>query len=341
MLMVYGKCFFQICSLCPELIFLSLTNSGLLESGFRPRRYQYQLLDPVDRPYAAFRFFCRPSGKCHILMIPYSLLIVLSEYLEDRGIVRLRDCASPCSSISSTVSQFSEHEQAYYPAQESLQEHIRIVAVSSPIPPEQQEATPPRLEVRNSSPAREDEIHNLIVTAESTSRIPLSASDDSLSVRTKDSIEELPSHVPRSPRSPQSPRSPKKAAMDRRFQDEPKVPPSPTRSPRTTRQRLKKKLTVNINGADFDVEKRQRPLSPFTSGGLLRKASVPHTAPPAVTEFGPTIDQEVKSKLSKSQVPVGESSGITKESYRTTSTERGGKKLMGFLGRRISGAKGL
>ncbi|KAK5242480.1 hypothetical protein LTR40_012760 [Exophiala xenobiotica] len=41
---------------------LRLTNSGLLEPGFRPRRYKYQLLDPVDMPYAGFRFYCRPYG---------------------------------------------------------------------------------------------------------------------------------------------------------------------------------------------------------------------------------------------------------------------------------------
>lgn len=40
-----------------------LTDSGLLEPGFRPRRYEYQLLDPIDMPYAAFRFSCRPYGE--------------------------------------------------------------------------------------------------------------------------------------------------------------------------------------------------------------------------------------------------------------------------------------
>ena len=41
----------------------SLTNSGLLEPGCCQRRYKYQLLDMVDRPYAAFRFCCCPYGK--------------------------------------------------------------------------------------------------------------------------------------------------------------------------------------------------------------------------------------------------------------------------------------
>ncbi|EXJ92497.1 hypothetical protein A1O3_01049 [Capronia epimyces CBS 606.96] len=36
---------------------------GLLEPGFRPRRYQYQLLDRVDMPYATFRFYCRSYGE--------------------------------------------------------------------------------------------------------------------------------------------------------------------------------------------------------------------------------------------------------------------------------------
>jgi hypothetical protein len=161
----------------------------------------------------------------------------------------------------------------------------------------------------------------------SMNRIPFSNSDDSLSVKTRDSIEELPTNVTRSPRSPKSPKSPEK-------EKDSEVPPSPTRSPRSPRRRLTKKLTVNINGASFDVARKKRPLSPFTGGGTLRKASLPLTAPATVTEFGPTVEEKVKTELQDDK-PVVESKVL-----RTTVEERGGRKLMSFLGRRITGQRG-
>lgn len=156
----------------------------------------------------------------------------------------------------------------------------------------------------------------------------LTKPDDSLSIKTKDSIEELQSSVPRSPKSP-------RLAMGKSDDDSDstnsEMMKSPSKSPRDTRQRLKKKLIVNINGADFDIERRKGPLSPFTSAGVLRKAP-PQTAPAAVTEFGPTIDEEVRASLnSKTNTTAKRENRVEK----TTSAERGGKRLMGFLGRRI------
>lgn len=40
-----------------------LTDSGLVEPGIHPRRYKYQLLDPIDVPYAAFEFHCHHHGE--------------------------------------------------------------------------------------------------------------------------------------------------------------------------------------------------------------------------------------------------------------------------------------
>jgi hypothetical protein len=162
-------------------------------------------------------------------------------------------------------------------------------------------------------------------------------SDDSLSVKTKDSVEDLPSMVSRSPKSPaKSPRSPKKHRKSIEINVEPPPSPqkSPTRSPR--RHRLRKKLTLNINGAEFDIEREKRPLSLFTGGGLLRKVGFPSTAPPHVTEFGPTVEDEVKADLNENkQVDAKQE----KSAVRTTSVERGGKTLMGFLGRRIANGR--
>jgi hypothetical protein len=158
----------------------------------------------------------------------------------------------------------------------------------------------------------------------------MSDSDDSLSVKTKDSIEELSSNVSRSPRSPKT-KSPRGMMVDTY-----ELPPSPTKSP-LTRKALRRKLTLNIEGADFDLEKKRRPLSPFTSGGLLRKASLPQTAPAAVTEFGPSVEDEVRAGLEEGK---GEHGKTSKSKCWSTSSERGGKSLMGFLGRRMASGKG-
>ena len=62
---------------------------------------------------------------------------------------------------------------------------------------------------------------------------------------------------------------------------------------------------------------------------MLRKLTggIPPSAPAAVTEFGPTLEDEVQEKMEAEQKPV--------DLARTTRAERGGKALMGFLGRRI------
>jgi hypothetical protein len=162
--------------------------------------------------------------------------------------------------------------------------------------------------------------------------VAMSDSDDSLSVKTKDSIEELASNVSRSPRSPRSPKnkSPRGMTLDTN-----ELPPSPTKSP-LTRKGLRRNLTLNIEGADFDLEKKRRALSPFTSGGLLRKASLLQTAPAAVTEFGPSVEDEVRAGLEEGK---GEHRKSNKSKCWSTSSERGGKSLMGFLGRRMASGK--
>lgn len=160
-------------------------------------------------------------------------------------------------------------------------------------------------------------------------KLAMSDSDDSLSVKTKDSIEELASNVSRSPRSPKN-KSPRARGLGTN-----EVPPSPTRSP-FQRKGLRRKLTLTLDGADFDLERKKRPLSPFTSGGLLRKASLPQTAPAAVTEFGPSVEDEVRARLEECK---GEEAKASKPRYWSTSSERGGKSLMGFLSRRMTGGR--
>jgi hypothetical protein len=59
-LMVYGKSLGMV--RVSILTIISFMISGPVEPGFRPKRYKYKLLDSIDSPYAAFRFFCRPHG---------------------------------------------------------------------------------------------------------------------------------------------------------------------------------------------------------------------------------------------------------------------------------------
>jgi hypothetical protein len=146
---------------------------------------------------------------------------------------------------------------------------------------------------------------------------------------TRDSIEDLPSTVPRSPRSPRP------HALSEEMKEGHAVPlkSSPLEPPRSPRRRLKKKLTVNLNGVDFNLEKNKRPLSPFTSSGMLRKL-IPPSAPAAVTEFGPTIREEIEGNSSC----VGRIKDCKERTTKTTRAERGGNSLMGFLSRRLATA---
>ncbi len=73
---------------------------------------------------------------------------------------------------------------------------------------------------------------------------------------------------------------------------------------------------------------------------MLRKASIPpRTAPASVTEFGPTVEEEVKAELNKDKLEM--EAKAQKSALRTTAEERGGKKLIGFLARRFTGEKGV
>lgn len=123
------------------------------------------------------------------------------------------------------------------------------------------------------------------------------------------------------------------------------IPDSPTRLPQQCAKRNKLNLTLTLNGTTFDLErKRNRPLSPFTSGGFLRRlvsTPEPQSAPATVTNIQPTAQNETIEKmkqlnLSESgprQKPQSTKSKVVVE--RTTRAQRNGHFLIGFLGRRI------
>ncbi|KIW73174.1 hypothetical protein PV04_01312 [Phialophora macrospora] len=288
----------RVNSHAPRADGLRLINSGLLEPGFRPRRYKYQLVDPVDMPYAAFQFRCRPI-----------------EFLEEQRMIHLRNGDSPISARSSMTSLSSGNVSlASSPAQAPAQgDAVRPLASS------------PANKATTKGISAEQKDGEVVDASATFTRVPLSGSNDSLSIKTKDSIEELQSSVRRSPRSPMSPKTKKDS----------EIPPSPTRSPKSPRRRLTKKLTVTTNSAISDLERKVRPLSPFTGGGMLRKASLQaQTAPDSAMEFGPTDEEEVRANLQEDKTET--LAKTQKCILRTTAEERGGNRLMGFLARRFA-----
>ncbi|KAK5046841.1 hypothetical protein LTR84_007195 [Exophiala bonariae] len=282
---------------------IRLSNGGILNGSPRPRRYKYQLLDPKDAPYAAFRFFCRSV-----------------EDLDDRNVVPLQPCLSSSVRESSVSSLDIES-----PGRPTITLVDHIDGTTSSVSDAQDSlvlSSPPGMnKIISQSPLK------LSLVSE---RAAMSDSDDSLSVKTKDSIEELASNVSRSPRSPK--KSPRRVNLQTN-----EIPPSPTKSP-LARKGLRRKLTLTIDGADFDLDRKKRPLSPFTGGGLLRKVSFPQTAPATVTEFGPSVEEEVKAGLKTRDVEEGRSN---RAKCWSTTSERGGKSLMSFLGRRMASGKGV
>ena len=110
----------------------------------------------------------------------------------------------------------------------------------------------------------------------------------------------------------------------------------------TSAKKLQKKsLTLEINGANFELEKKKRPpMSPFTSAGVLRRmmSPTPPSAPATATEFGPTVAQEVGIQLAQEEERRKlEKAQLTK--IGTTRAERGGSVLLGFLGRKLGKAE--
>jgi hypothetical protein len=100
-----------------------------------------------------------------------------------------------------------------------------------------------------------------------------------------------------------------------------------------------KSLKVKINGAEFELEKdAKRPLSPFTSGGRLRRLLSPRPPPPSapakITAFGPTIDDEVGEMLT--EMESGSKPKI--QMKRTTRAERRGGMISRILKKRLGRA---
>jgi hypothetical protein len=151
-------------------------------------------------------------------------------------------------------------------------------------------------------------------------------SDEPLRIGAKDSLEELhasPHYVKRNSPLPTI--------------DDVKGVWNDKKSYTSPRKLRKKPLTLKIDGADFELERgKRRPLSLFTNAGALRRtiSLTPPSAPAAVTEFGPTVKEELEAQLTREK----ERRKLDKPQVvktGTTRAERGGKMLLGFLEKRI------
>ena len=158
-----------------------------------------------------------------------------------------------------------------------------------------------------------------------TSSTPPRDADENLQIIAKDSMENLQVSPPRT------------QAMS----PPPIMPNSVIAALLSPRKVKKKNLTLDIDGSEVEFGKnKRRPLSPFTSGGMLRSGHglVPPSAPAAVTEFGLTVAEEVEAQIAKEKAERRlQKPPVSKVS--TTRAERGGQILLGFLGRRLGRAE--
>ncbi|KAK5950519.1 hypothetical protein OHC33_008462 [Knufia fluminis] len=146
-----------------------LADAGLIEPGRPARRYQYLLLDPQDEPYATFRFYCRSP-----------------EYLAVHNLLGIDRSLSPTS--LATSSNYVDADSSPW-----RQENGRRPLYS----PERSPWSSPHFHGPEVSPQR--------------SLRGASVEEDVFSIcsppspKTKDSIEDLPSSVPRSPQAVEVP----------------------------------------------------------------------------------------------------------------------------------------
>ena len=154
--------------------------------------------------------------------------------------------------------------------------------------------------------------------------------DDSLRIMTKDSLEDLHASPPNFTHGSPA-----------QIRDDVNIVWKEDSALASPKKLQKKSLTLEINGANFELEKKKRPpMSPFTNAGVLRRmmSPTPPSAPATVTEFGPTVAQEVETQLAQEEEHRKlEKAQLTK--IGTTRAERGGNTLLGFLGRRLGKAE--
>lgn len=209
----------------------------------------------------------------------------------------------------------------------------------------------------------------------SSTHIPQSASSSSVVSRIKDSVEDLPSLVRRVSQSERSAQQLGKtgSADDNIIPTSPTLPhivpqvplnshgnsqnhletlhttvaanPSPTRLPHQRHKRNKPGLCLDLSNTTFDAEHKKliRPLSPFTSGGFLRRlVSNPESLTTSVvgTEIQPNsnamVNGEMKTLKGLSNEEGEQQNGQgANRSVKPTQVQRGVSSFKSFISKTI------
>ena len=328
----------------------SLVNGGLLGPNDPKRRYKYQLLDPVDKPYAIIRLYYRPLA-----------------------LLRAMGVVAPPSSHSRQTSTASDPSCA---SSESMPESRAASVASSTRSPARSESSTRSGSSRGGTPPtdsvtawlrhhRLQKYTSILATLSFDTLVTLSDDDLArLGVAAKGSRAKLlreleiyqQQHHKEAGDTAQGygkekenvtvgwAQKPARSCVSKpeRVKDIDSVSPAPEAALSSSSKSLKKarpSLTVQINGVEFDLEKekKKRPLSPFTPGGRLRRllSPQPPSAPARITAFGPTIDDEVNEMLAEME-SGGQESNRRVGNRRTARAERGSGMLSRILGKRIS-----
>ncbi len=328
----------------------SLVNGGLLGPNDPKRRYKYQLLDPVDKPYAIIRLYYRPL----------ELLRAMGVAAPSYGHSRQTSTASDPSCTSS--------ESMSEPRAASIASSNRSLArsESSTRSGSSRGGTPPTDSVTAWLRHHRLQKYISILATLSFDTLVTSSDDDlaRLGVAAKGSraklLRELETYREQHHKETGDAAQEKKKEKDNatvssaqeqarscvlkpeKEKDNASVSPAPEAAVSSSSNSSKKarpSLTVQINGVEFDLEKekKKRPLSPFTPSGRLRRllSPLPPSAPARITAFGPTIDDEVNEMLAEME-SGGQASNGRVSSRSTTRAERGGGMLSRILGKRMS-----
>jgi SAM domain (Sterile alpha motif) len=296
-------------SCLPSAYSHSLVNGGLLAPNDPKRHYKYQLLDPVDKPYATIKFYYRPLASLramgilapprnhsrHTSMAVDPCRTSSETDLASRSISRTSSNRSPARSDSTSGTGSSRHgapppdSVTAWLHHHRLQKHVPILATLS---------------------------FDTLVTFsdEDFARLGISAKGSRAKL-----LRELDTYQKQHP----------KQVDEAGHKDEME------KENRSVSRR--KSLKIEINDAVFDLAKNDRkgPLSPFTSGGM-RRCRLPSSAPANTTAFAPFLEGDVGEMMA--EMESGDGGSRRKVEYRrSTRAERGGGMLSRILGKRFGG----
>lgn len=299
------------------------------------------MLDPIDEPYATFRYYYRDYGK----QVNSFLKLDLNnaEWLGKHGFFKNLTSTDNSFRTSSVI----WHDPDSSPVRRQLHRDNSAGTVtvrspgSIPLTGLEERGTPIDNVDDDDEEDNEDDIFTMIRPRSGSVQrglprfpnqdvyIPLTDSEGSLSTMTCDSIEDLPSQVPRSPQRPN-----RQSSLRGGHQDADSLSEIFIKSQSPPKQN-KKTLTINVKAAQTIAdEAKKRPMSPFTSGGMLRRIlgpasqSAPAPAPILTTSTARQFDPSHLNRSTQPETSVTKVDVASKLQHPRT-----GKSLMSFLSR--------